>query len=146
VLHSVRSWGPREVVREQPFSVIHEFDSWRKSRELAEAVAAIKALTAVIERSEASTMMGLEVELKTASDALKVKPACECSCIPFPQQLFCRHECTILVLILMGLRKLCRDLCGNMGHGDCNESQKLQRFLGFRDFLCVDSNVEWMPV
>ncbi|KAG0616697.1 hypothetical protein M758_5G135200 [Ceratodon purpureus] len=72
VLHPVRSWGPREVVREQqPFSVIHEFDSWRKSPELAEAVAAIKALTAVIKRSEASTMMGLEVELKTASDALK---------------------------------------------------------------------------
>jgi len=72
VMHTVRSWGPREVVREQPFSVIHEFDSWRKSPELAEAVAAIKALTAVIKRSEASTMMGLEVELKTASDALKV--------------------------------------------------------------------------
>lgn len=67
VMHPVRSWGPRE----QPFSVIHEFDSWRKSPELAEAVAAIKALTAVIQRSEASTMMGLEVELKTASDALK---------------------------------------------------------------------------
>lgn len=79
VLHPVRSWGPREVVREQPFSVIHEFDSWRKSPELAEAVAAIKALTAVIKRSEASTMMGLEVELKTASDALKVEPACEFS-------------------------------------------------------------------
>ena len=77
VLHPVRSWGPREVVREQPFSVIHEFDSWRKSPELAEAVAAIKALTAVIKRSEASTMMGLEVELKTAADALKVEPACE---------------------------------------------------------------------
>lgn len=97
---------------------------WRKSPELAEAVAAIKALTAVIKRSEASTMMGLEVELKTASDALKVKPACECSCKPFPQQLFCHHECTILVLILMGLRKVCRDLCGNMGHGDCNGSFK----------------------
>lgn len=75
VMHPVRSWGPRE----QPFSVIHEFDSWRKSPELAEAVAAIKALTAVIQRSEASTMMGLEVELKTASDALKVavRPVCE---------------------------------------------------------------------
>nr|XP_024399407.1 translation initiation factor eIF-2B subunit alpha-like isoform X2 [Physcomitrium patens]PNR38039.1 hypothetical protein PHYPA_021150 [Physcomitrium patens] len=70
VLHHVRSWG-REVVREKPFSVIHEFDAWRKNPELAEAVAAIKALTAVIKRSGASTMMGLEVELKEASDALK---------------------------------------------------------------------------
>lgn len=67
----MRSWG-REVVREKPFSVIHEFDAWRKNPELAEAVAAIKALTAVIKRSGASTMMGLEVELKEASDALKV--------------------------------------------------------------------------
>lgn len=41
--------------------------------DLAEAVAAIKALTAVIRRSEASTMMGLEIELKNASEALKVR-------------------------------------------------------------------------
>lgn len=41
--------------------------------DLAEAVAAIKALTAVIKRSQASTMMGLEIELKNASEALKVR-------------------------------------------------------------------------
>lgn len=82
VSHSVRSWG-REVVREKPFNVIHEFDSWRKSPDLAEAVAAIKALTAVIKRSEATTMMGLEVELKNASDTLKVGPSHQyvlCNC------------------------------------------------------------------
>lgn len=40
--------------------------------DLAAAVAAIKALTAVIKHSQASTMMGLEIELKNASEALKV--------------------------------------------------------------------------
>ena len=54
------------------FSVIEEFNCWRSRPELAEAVAAIKALTAVIKRSEATTMMGLEIELKKASEALKV--------------------------------------------------------------------------
>jgi hypothetical protein len=54
------------------FSVIEEFNFWRSRPELAEAVAAIKALTAVIKRSEATTMMGLEIELKKASEALKV--------------------------------------------------------------------------
>lgn len=54
-----------------PFSVIGEFNYWRRKPELAEAVAAIKALTAVIQRSEATTMMGLEIELKKASEALK---------------------------------------------------------------------------
>lgn len=53
------------------FSVIAEFDNWRKKPELAEAVAAIKALTAVINRSQATTMMELEIELKKASDSLK---------------------------------------------------------------------------
>lgn len=53
------------------FSVIQEFNFWRQKPELAEAVAAIKALTAVIQRSEATTMMGLEIELKEASEALK---------------------------------------------------------------------------
>lgn len=70
-LPPLRSWGV-ESSRERSFSVIDEFDYWRRKPELAEAVAAIKALTAVIKRSEASTMMGLEVELKQASDALKV--------------------------------------------------------------------------
>eukprot|EP00252_Welwitschia_mirabilis_P026565 TRINITY_DN8761_c0_g1_i1.p1 TRINITY_DN8761_c0_g1~~TRINITY_DN8761_c0_g1_i1.p1 ORF type:complete len:378 (+),score=69.56 TRINITY_DN8761_c0_g1_i1:267-1400(+) len=52
------------------FSVIEEFNTWREP-ELAEAVAAIKALTAVIKRSRATTMMELEIELKKASDSLK---------------------------------------------------------------------------
>lgn len=54
-------------------SVIQEFYFWRRKPELAEAVAAIKALTAVIKRSEATTMMGLEIDLKEASEALKVE-------------------------------------------------------------------------
>jgi hypothetical protein len=54
------------------FSVIEEFNYWRTQPELAEAVAAIKALTALIRRSEATTMMGLEIELKKASEVLKV--------------------------------------------------------------------------
>ena len=41
--------------------------------DLAEAVAAIMALTAVMKRSQASTMMGLEIELKNAAEALKVR-------------------------------------------------------------------------
>ncbi|KAL3700643.1 hypothetical protein R1sor_018665 [Riccia sorocarpa] len=54
------------------FSVINEFNFWRQKPELAEAVAAIKALTAVIRRSEATTMMGLEIELKKAAETLKM--------------------------------------------------------------------------
>jgi translation initiation factor eIF-2B subunit alpha len=54
------------------FSVIHEFNNWRKQPDLAEAVAAIRALAAVIRASEATTMMELEIELKKASDSLKV--------------------------------------------------------------------------
>ncbi|ONK63601.1 uncharacterized protein A4U43_C07F16940 [Asparagus officinalis] len=53
------------------FSVIDEFSFWRKKPDLAEAVAAIMALAAVIRSSEATTMMELEIELKMASDALK---------------------------------------------------------------------------
>jgi translation initiation factor eIF-2B subunit alpha len=56
----------------KPFSVIHEFNNWRKQPDLAEAVAAIRALAAVIRASEATTMMELEIELKKASDSLKV--------------------------------------------------------------------------
>ncbi|XP_062156789.1 uncharacterized protein LOC133864465 [Alnus glutinosa] len=55
----------------KPFSVIHEFNNWRKQPDLAEAVAAIRALAAVIRASEATTMMELEIELKKASDSLK---------------------------------------------------------------------------
>ncbi|GAB2289747.1 hypothetical protein Dimus_024054 [Dionaea muscipula] len=53
------------------FSVIDEFNSWRRQPDLAEAVAAIKALASVIRLSKATTMMELEIELKKASDSLK---------------------------------------------------------------------------
>ncbi|CAL1399569.1 unnamed protein product [Linum trigynum] len=53
------------------FSVIDEFNNWRKQPDLAEAVAAIRALAAVIRNSQATTMMELEIELKKASDSLK---------------------------------------------------------------------------
>ncbi|TKY61153.1 Translation initiation factor eIF-2B subunit alpha [Spatholobus suberectus] len=56
---------------DKPFSVIEEFNNWRKQPHLAEAVAAIRALAAVIRSSEATTMMQLEMELKKASDSLK---------------------------------------------------------------------------
>lgn len=57
---------------ERVFSVIDEFNYWRKKPDLAEAVAAIMALGAAIRSSEATTMMELEIELKKASDTLKV--------------------------------------------------------------------------
>ncbi|XP_031132397.1 translation initiation factor eIF-2B subunit alpha-like isoform X1 [Ipomoea triloba] len=53
------------------FSVIDEFNNWRKQPNLAEAVAAIRALASVIRSSDATTMMELEIELKKASDSLK---------------------------------------------------------------------------
>ncbi|KAK3013040.1 hypothetical protein RJ639_008241 [Escallonia herrerae] len=56
---------------EEPFSVINDFNSWRKHSDLAEAVAAIRALASVIRSSEATTVMELEIELKKASDSLK---------------------------------------------------------------------------
>ncbi|XP_030535989.1 translation initiation factor eIF-2B subunit alpha-like [Rhodamnia argentea] len=56
----------------RPFSVIDEFNNWRQQPDLAEAVAAIRALAAVIRASEATTMMELEIELKKASDSLKL--------------------------------------------------------------------------
>jgi len=65
---------------DKPFSVIQEFDSWRKHPDLAEAVAAIRALAAVIRSSKATTMMQLEIQLKSASDSLKVT-------IPIPSLL-----------------------------------------------------------
>ncbi|KAL3825064.1 hypothetical protein ACJIZ3_021093 [Penstemon smallii] len=52
-------------------SVVEMFKNWRKQPELAEAVAAIRALASVIRSSQATTMMELEIELKTAADALK---------------------------------------------------------------------------
>ncbi|KAJ9568527.1 hypothetical protein OSB04_004493 [Centaurea solstitialis] len=56
---------------ENSFSVIDEFNNWRKQPDLAEAVAAIRALASVIRSSQATTMMELQNELKTASDSLK---------------------------------------------------------------------------
>jgi translation initiation factor eIF-2B subunit alpha len=50
--------------------VVQEFKQWLKP-EIAIPVAAIKALTSVLKRSEASTMMELEVQLKAAADSLK---------------------------------------------------------------------------
>ena len=55
--------------------VVEEFNKWRSDPDLAMAVAAIKALTGVIKRSEASTMMGLEIELRKAAELLKVRPS-----------------------------------------------------------------------
>lgn len=50
--------------------VIEDFRKWLKP-EVAIPVAAFKALTSVIKRSEASTMMELEVQLRAAADSLK---------------------------------------------------------------------------
>ncbi|RRT64871.1 hypothetical protein BHE74_00025644 [Ensete ventricosum] len=58
-------------VASKPFSIIDEFNHWRRKPDLAEAVAAIMALVAGIRSSDATTMMELEIELKKASDALK---------------------------------------------------------------------------
>ncbi|OVA13022.1 Initiation factor 2B-related [Macleaya cordata] len=63
--------GIRSVDSDKPFSVIDEFNHWRKLPDLAEAVAAILALASVIRSSKATTMMELESELKKASDSLK---------------------------------------------------------------------------
>ncbi|XP_047312175.1 translation initiation factor eIF-2B subunit alpha-like [Impatiens glandulifera] len=52
-------------------SVIDEFNYWRKQPDLAEAVAAIRALASVMRSSQATTMMEFEIELKKASDSLK---------------------------------------------------------------------------
>lgn len=52
--------------------VIEEFNYWRKKPDLAEAVAAIMALGAAIKSSEANTMIELDIELKKASNTLKV--------------------------------------------------------------------------
>mmetsp|Transcript_16559 Transcript_16559/g.56436 ORF Transcript_16559/g.56436 Transcript_16559/m.56436 type:complete len:350 (-) Transcript_16559:1029-2078(-) len=43
-----------------------------RDEDMAVAVAAIKALTSVIQNSEASTMMGLEIELNQASNSLRL--------------------------------------------------------------------------
>lgn len=73
---AVNSSGPITSIKstgsDKPFSVIDEFNNWRKQPDLAEAVAAIRALASVIRSSEADTFMELEIELKNASDSLKV--------------------------------------------------------------------------
>eukprot|EP00899_Mesostigma_viride_P006235 jgi/Mesvir1/15612/Mv03219-RA.1 len=51
--------------------VVAEFLRWQGEPEVAVAVAAIKALTTLIRKSEATTVMGLEIELRRASEALK---------------------------------------------------------------------------
>lgn len=65
------SWSLKSGESPKAFSVIDEFNNWRKQPDLAEAVAAIRALASVIRSSEANTMMELEIELKKASDSLK---------------------------------------------------------------------------
>lgn len=52
-------------------SVLTQFKELLQDPEMAVPVAAIKALTGVIERSQASTMMELEVQLRAAADQLK---------------------------------------------------------------------------
>lgn len=61
--------------------VIEEFNYWRKKPDLAEAVAAIMALGAAIRSSEANTMIELDIELKKASNTLKVRYF---TSVPFP--------------------------------------------------------------
>ncbi|KAL4584469.1 hypothetical protein LXL04_009071 [Taraxacum kok-saghyz] len=61
----------KSAASEKSFPVIDEFNNWRKQPDLAEAVAAIRALASVIRSSEATTMMELQNELKMASDSLK---------------------------------------------------------------------------
>ncbi|XP_073304079.1 uncharacterized protein [Primulina huaijiensis] len=56
---------------DKKLSVVDEFNNWRQLPDLAEAVAAIRALSSVIRSSQATTMMELEIELKRASDLLK---------------------------------------------------------------------------
>ncbi|CAK9310554.1 unnamed protein product [Citrullus colocynthis] len=69
--HILSETDARDSESGKPFSVIDEFNNWRKQPDLAEAVAAIRALAAVIRSSQATTMMELEIELKKASDSLK---------------------------------------------------------------------------
>jgi len=60
--------------------VVRDFmDALDENEDLAVAVAAIRALTAVIERSSASTMHGIERELRGASEALKGCSPCAIS-------------------------------------------------------------------
>lgn len=51
--------------------VLTDFQLYQKDPEMAVAVASIKALTGVIQRSTATTMMELEIALRAAADCLK---------------------------------------------------------------------------
>ena len=51
--------------------VVQEFKEYQKDPEHAVAVAAIQALTGVIKKSTATTMMELQNDLKAAAQALK---------------------------------------------------------------------------
>lgn len=51
--------------------VFNLFTQWKEK--VAIPVAAIKALTSLIEKSQCSTMMGLEIELRAAADELNKK-------------------------------------------------------------------------
>lgn len=55
--------------------VIQEFKEYQKDPDMAVAVAAIKALTGVIKRSTATTMMELEIGLRAGAEALKLSHA-----------------------------------------------------------------------
>lgn len=85
---------------EKSFNVIEEFNGWRKQPDLAEAVAAIRALAAVIRASEATTMMELEIELKKASDTLKVK-----------NSAFCKSDLIFSHFLHSLDRKFCVEFC-----------------------------------
>jgi translation initiation factor eIF-2B subunit alpha len=80
--------------------VIEEFNMWRRKPEAAEAVAAIMALTAVIRSSRATTMMELEIELKKASDKLKV-PETLLVYIIYIQLTMCLFCCCMLFQYLL---------------------------------------------
>jgi len=71
--------------------VVAEFTKFMSdSPNIAIAVAAIQALTGVVKRSKANTMMGLEIELKAAADKLK---SCKKSSISLASgcELFSRY-------------------------------------------------------
>ncbi|KAL5998084.1 hypothetical protein ACLOJK_009019 [Asimina triloba] len=72
------------------FNVIDEFNYWWKKPDLAEGVAAIMVLAAVIRSSEATAMTELEIELKKASDTLKAWDETSIS-LPAGCDLFIRY-------------------------------------------------------
>ncbi len=70
-VEAVTSVSPAAPV-EDDGGVVAVFKEWvSKSPDISIAVAAIHALTETVKRSEATTLMGLEIELKAAADKLK---------------------------------------------------------------------------